>query len=169
MGLFGRDDRNPTESSKLQIQTKTPTPQARHSTSASATVIAQSSRVEGSILGSGDVRIEGEVKGRIETSDQLLIDREGMVHAKISARSVIVAGGVVGDISATERIELDATAKVEGDIAAPRILIKEGATFDGQIAMKAPGRDAAAGTQPEKITTTSARRSEEPKKTDEDK
>jgi cytoskeletal protein CcmA (bactofilin family) len=167
MGLFGREDR--TEESKPMTSESPVRPQPGASpTAANITVIARPNRLEGSIVGSGDVRVEGQVKGEVDTSGQLLVAENGLVEGKISARTVNVSGGVVGDISAAERIELNASAKVEGNITAPRILINDGATFDGQVLMKDPDKRAAEGPK-QPLATSSARRPEPPEKKEEEK
>jgi cytoskeletal protein CcmA (bactofilin family) len=156
MGIFGREDRSE------EGKTEDPQPPARQPAAAppgaaNATVVARSNRVEGTILGAGDVRVEGQLKGAVDSSGLLLIAEKGRVEGKINARAVTVSGTVVGDVSAAERIELEASAKVEGNITAPRILINDGATFDGQVFMQAPGKAAAADIKKE-INTSSARR-----------
>jgi cytoskeletal protein CcmA (bactofilin family) len=159
MGIFGREDRTdegkPEPSQPPSKQQQTVRPGA-----ASVTVIARSNWVEGTLLGSGDVRVEGQLKGGVDSSGLLVVAESGRVEGKISARSVTISGAVVGDVSAAERIELDASAQVEGNITSPRILINDGATFDGQVFMKEPDK-----TEESKrdINTSSARRPEPPK------
>lgn len=108
------------------------------------------------------MRIEGKVKGTIDISGQLLVAADGTVEAKVSASTVTVAGEVVGDILAAEKIELEPTAKVQGNITAPKILINEGATFDGQVAMKDGKPKPPVVPQPN-LSSSSARRDEENK------
>jgi cytoskeletal protein CcmA (bactofilin family) len=160
MGIFGREDR--TDEGKAEPSQP---PSKQQSTArpgaASVTVIARSNWVEGTLLGSGDVRVEGQLKGGVDSSGLLVVAESGRVEGRISARSVTISGAVVGDVSAAERIELDASAQVEGNITSPRILINDGATFDGQVFMKEPDKTAA-GEANRDINTSSARRPEPP-------
>jgi cytoskeletal protein CcmA (bactofilin family) len=147
MGLFGRDERAPepqSEPAPLRPQAK---PQPAESRS---TTISRSSSIEGKLASSGDVTIEGEVRGTIEASGHLLVSESGSVDATLRGRRVTVGGKVKGDILADERIELEPSADVRGNITAPRILIKDGATFEGQVVMKSPakGKEKAPGPVP---------------------
>jgi cytoskeletal protein CcmA (bactofilin family) len=111
--------------------------------------------LEGTVSGSGDIHIDGTVKGAITCESSVRIAKQGRIHAQIHARAVEVAGTVDGDITADERILLEPSATVTGDITAPRILIQDGATFRGQVNMTSrttptPGADSA--TDPKKQT-----------------
>jgi len=146
MGFFGRDDRtnskNPAPPPALGRK-----PAAVSPTGTKTTLIARANRVEGSILGAGDVRIEGQLKGKADSSGQLLIAAHGRVEGKIHARDVVVAGSVTGDIAAAQTIALEATGKVEGNISAPRITIAAGAVIDGQVITKSGGGTSHGGTR----------------------
>jgi cytoskeletal protein CcmA (bactofilin family) len=155
MGIFGRDE---DESAASQPQPARQ-PQGSAQPPSTVTVIARSNRVEGTVLGSGDIRVEGHIQGAVDSTGQLLVAENGRVEGKISSRGVTVSGRVQGDILAKERIELQASAVVEGNITAPRILINDGATFDGQVLMKDPAEHAPGGSKTP-ITTSSARRPE---------
>ncbi len=133
MGLFGRDDH--TDDSK-------PSPADTHShqkhvSSATSTVtlIAETSYVEGTIKGAGEVRIEGTVKGKLDCSATVIVAQGGKVEAELRAETITIAGKLKGDAFASQKIELTPSAVVKGDITSPRILIREGATFEGQVVM----------------------------------
>jgi cytoskeletal protein CcmA (bactofilin family) len=102
------------------------------------TVIARPTRIEGKLLGSGEVLVDGIFKGEIDGQGKLRVAERGVVEANVHARTVEVAGTVTGDVTADERIVLEATASVDGNITAPRILIHDGANFRGQVNMTAP-------------------------------
>jgi cytoskeletal protein CcmA (bactofilin family) len=46
-----------------------------------------------------------------------------------------IHGTVAGDIAAAERVELTDTATVRGTLLSPAVIIKEGAVFNGAIAV----------------------------------
>jgi cytoskeletal protein CcmA (bactofilin family) len=137
MGIFGRDDRNkqprPVPSSSAKRQPAAAQPQG-----AGITVIAADSVIEGTISGAGDIQIEGELRGKVDSTGAVRVASQGKVAGSLAARTVVVAGSVHGDILAGETIELDVSSTVEGDMTAPRIRVAEGATFDGQVHMKSP-------------------------------
>jgi len=133
MGLFGReersDDKNPSPTENKPRQRN------NRPSSSVATLVAQDTVIEGEIKGSGDVRIEGTLKGKLNCTAEVHVAEGGVVEADLKAENVSVAGKVNGNIVGAQKIELGPSAEVEGDITSPRILIREGATFEGQVFM----------------------------------
>jgi cytoskeletal protein CcmA (bactofilin family) len=118
-----------------------PAPQSSagtHADAARGTVIARPTRIEGKLLGSGEVLVDGTFKGTIDSQGAVRVAERGQVEAEIRAQTVEVAGTVTGDVTAEKRIVLETTASVDGNITAPRILIHDGATFRGQVNMTKP-------------------------------
>lgn len=116
-----------------------PRPQSpRSETSGAASgfsVIGPALRFEGTVTGSENLIVEGEVKGRIDLAAEVRIARTGRVEATVHARNVAVEGTVVGDLSADNRVELAAGSDVDGNIKAPKIVVSEGARFRGAVDM----------------------------------
>lgn len=104
-----------------------------------STIIGPGTKIKGDIISKGTVRIEGEVEGRIECEDTVVIHESGNVKADIAGGQVIISGTVQGNTTAHDRLEITNQAKVIGNITAPRISIAEGVIFEGQCTMKAPG------------------------------
>jgi cytoskeletal protein CcmA (bactofilin family) len=145
MGIFSRDDNQPDGGQSSPPLAHKPTPST---TPGDRTIIAHPTTVEGKITGSGEILIDGTLKGSVHGQKSVRVAQRGRVTAEIHAATVEVAGTVVGNISADQRILLEPTAKVDGNITAPRILIQDGATFKGQVNMEKPGStDAASGLQ----------------------
>lgn len=140
MGLFGRDDRRPPESSTTAALDGPATLSGPPKAAPDATTIAKSCSLEGSITASGDILIHGSFKGEVQGAASLVVAESGKIEAQLRARSITVAGSVEGDLFAQEKIELKPSAKLLGNITAPKILIQEGATFEGQVFMKDPGK-----------------------------
>ena len=146
MGLFGRDDRSQaTTGPQEKPAAARPAPAAPHQPSGETTLIAGSTSVEGTLRGSGDIRIEGKITGTVDASGRLLIAQTGTARARLHARVVVVAGTVEGDVTADERIELQPSATLTGNITAPKIHIQEGATFEGEVRMAKPDRGGGSG------------------------
>jgi cytoskeletal protein CcmA (bactofilin family) len=138
MGIFGRDDRpqtTPTATIGQQSRPGTPPPSKQPS---DRTVITDTILVEGTLSGSGQILVDGRVRGSIDGKDVVVVASRGRIDAAVHARVVMVAGRIVGNITADEKIELEPTAQVDGDMTAPRILIKDGATFRGNVTMRTP-------------------------------
>jgi len=112
------------------------------SSASGETIIAQGVRVEGDFHSQGDVVIDGEVAGTVETQGALVVGETAKIHADVKAKSAVVAGEVVGNIFATEMLELLATSHVKGDIVTGRISVAAGAQVNGRVSM---GEEATAG------------------------
>jgi cytoskeletal protein CcmA (bactofilin family) len=96
--------------------------------------IGKAVRVEGKVISSEDLTIDGDVEGSIEVGDHdLTIGTDAAVKADLLARTIIISGNVVGDVMATEKLDLKASGSVEGDITTPRFAMAEGATVTGKV------------------------------------
>jgi cytoskeletal protein CcmA (bactofilin family) len=105
--------------------------------------IGQGVIVEGRIISSQDLRIDGRVEGSIEASKHsVTVGARAAVKANLIARSILISGTVIGNVTATSRIDLQATGTVEGDITAPRLMMVDGAVVRGKVS--------AGGTRPTK-------------------
>ena len=95
--------------------------------------IGQAVTVEGKIVSSQDIRIDGRVTGSIEVGQHELVTGPGSeVKANLNARSVIIGGTLEGDVTATERVQVQSTGVLLGDVVAPRLIIQDGGVIRGQ-------------------------------------
>ena len=91
---------------------------------------------QGSITGSGGVRVEGTFEGQIALKGLLVVGETGKVTCdNIRAANVIVAGAVKGNITA-QKVEIRSTGRVWGDIVTTAFATEEGAFLRGQIRME---------------------------------
>ena len=93
-------------------------------------------KVNGDIISSEDLLVEGEVSGTISLKDnELVIGTSGRVQADINAKTVRIEGEVRGDIEGGERVVICASGNVEGNVSAPRVMLEDGGRFKGSIDM----------------------------------
>ena len=91
---------------------------------------------QGSINGSGGVRVEGTFEGQVFLKGLLVVGETGKVTCEnMRATSVIVAGAVKGNIT-TQKVEIRSTGRVWGDIVTTAFATEEGAFLRGQIRME---------------------------------
>ncbi len=96
--------------------------------------IGKAVRVEGKVISSEDLTIDGDVEGSIEVGDHnLTIGVGASVKADLLGRLIIISGSVKGDVQAVEKVELHASGSVEGDITTPRFAMADGATVTGKV------------------------------------
>ncbi len=98
--------------------------------------IGQGVEFKGTINYKGSVRIDGKLDGELHTEGTLLVGKEAVITAKISAGSVISKGKITGDIKAKEKVLLLASANMDGSLNTPQLSIEEGVIFNGTIEMK---------------------------------
>lgn len=103
------------------------------------TVIGQSVIVEGTLKSQGNIVVHGEMKGALETTQQLTIGADARIHANVSAAHVFVHGRVDGNMRAEEMIELSRSARIYGDVKSQRITVESGAVLHGQCSIGSEG------------------------------
>jgi cytoskeletal protein CcmA (bactofilin family) len=92
--------------------------------------------VHGDLQVQNSLRIDGQVKGNVKTTDTVIIGKAGTVEGQIHSKHVFLAGRVQGDIISSGKVFLENTAAVIGDIKAARLVVDEGAVFEGKCNMK---------------------------------
>ena len=110
------------------------------------TFFSAGTKIEGTLELDGEVKLEGQIKGKVSGTGLIIIGEHANLQADVYAPSILVHGVVRGEIHATDRLELHRTARVKGMIQAARIRIDEGAAFEGECRMgssKEPSRDSA--------------------------
>ena len=100
-------------------------------------IIGASLRIEGDLVATDSLRIDGVVNGNILQSESqaatIAIALGATVTGNIAARDVIVSGMVCGDIVASGRVEVVDSAKVQGNITYGSIGVTPGAKIIGQL------------------------------------
>ncbi|HEX5110039.1 MAG TPA: polymer-forming cytoskeletal protein [Vicinamibacterales bacterium] len=110
--------------------------------------------IKGELVGSEDLVFEGHIEGKITLPEHVLtIGLGAQVSAEVVARVVVVHGDVTGNISAAERVEIKATGRMNGDLISPRVMMNDGATFNGRLETRTPGKHDGKGRnkQPELV------------------
>jgi cytoskeletal protein CcmA (bactofilin family) len=100
-------------------------------------LIGVGTTVEGNVIFSGGLRVDGRVQGNIvSTGDQpgmLVVSEQAEVAGEIRVNHVIVNGRVNGPIHASETLDLQAKAHVSGDVHYRRLEIQGGAMVQGML------------------------------------
>ncbi|HUO96809.1 MAG TPA: polymer-forming cytoskeletal protein [Steroidobacteraceae bacterium] len=101
------------------------------------TLIGHGTRIEGNLVVTGGVHLEGFVKGNVTTSPDgtavLSIGPQGVVEGLVEVPRVVVHGEVRGDIRAKDKIELGAGARVSGNVSYGVIEMAAGAVIQGRL------------------------------------
>jgi cytoskeletal protein CcmA (bactofilin family) len=105
----------------------------RASAVSSAAAIGSSMVIIGDIYSREELRVDGEVEGKLELQHRLTVGPNGKVRASIKAREVVVFGNVQGDVEVSDKITIKKGGSLVGDIRTAGIVIDDGAYFKGSI------------------------------------
>jgi cytoskeletal protein CcmA (bactofilin family) len=101
------------------------------------TLIGAGTRIEGNVIVTGGVHLEGYVKGNVTTGPEgtavLSIGPKGIVEGIVEVPRVVVHGEVRGDIRAKDKVELGAGARVSGNVSYGVIEMAAGAQIQGRL------------------------------------
>jgi cytoskeletal protein CcmA (bactofilin family) len=92
-------------------------------------IISADLRINGDLICSGDVQVDGWVEGDIQ-SRNIVIGEGATVHGALQAESVRICGVVKGAIKG-DQVVLEKTAKVTGDVLHKTLTVAEGAQIEG--------------------------------------
>lgn len=108
------------------------------SSSGQETIIAQGVKVEGEFTSSGDVVIDGEVTGSIQTAASLRVGESARIQADVTAVSAVVAGAIQGNVRISDRLELLDSSVIHGDVECQTLSVAPGAKINGRLTMGEP-------------------------------
>ncbi len=114
-------------------------------------VIADGTQLQGNMVTSSDCRIDGALRGNIESKAKIIVGRSGVVEGNIKCANIEIEGSVKAEsLLVTELISLKATANLIGNIETGKIAIEPGAEFSGNCKMRNNRPVAPQAAQPER-------------------
>lgn len=133
-----KDNEQLTESQVIAFK-DVPRSVQREKQSADVSVIGETLHFKGELSAGEDLVIEGKVEGTVNQGKCCLtVKPKGVMLANVNATKIFIEGRVEGDLSATVSVTIRDSGEVTGNIIAPSVAIDEGATFNGNIEMRAP-------------------------------
>lgn len=103
----------------------------REGESSDLSVVGPGTRIEGTVVATGSLRVDGEVKGTITAHKDVSLSAAGRVEADIQASSITLAGQVKGDLTAKADVSLPAESRLDGNIRAHNVEV--GGAVNGNI------------------------------------
>jgi cytoskeletal protein CcmA (bactofilin family) len=97
--------------------------------------------VTGDIQSKGDIRLDGILKGSVNTSGKVVLGKEGIIEGDVVCNSADISGTLKAKITVSQLLSLKATAKLNGDIITNKLSIEPGAAFTGSCSMGAVIKD----------------------------
>lgn len=106
-------------------------------------LIGAKTRIEGSVLFVGVLRLEGSVCGnvraRLEQPGTLIVSECGRIEGEVAAPHLVVKGTIHGRVTGFETLVLRSSARVSGDVYYKLMDMRQGAIVEGRLAKYAVG------------------------------
>jgi cytoskeletal protein CcmA (bactofilin family) len=113
-----------------------PVPGAEPTRTEEGGILARGFKLEGTLEGSGPLRVDGEVKGTLRSKSRVVLGENARLEGETHCAFLSVAGKVNGNIYCTDRLEILRTGLVEGDVHTPSLGIEPGGILEGRCHMK---------------------------------
>jgi cytoskeletal protein CcmA (bactofilin family) len=98
-------------------------------------IIAKGTVIEGKIITTENMRIDGKIKGDVKCNKRLVMDAGGVIEGNIHAGESTIKGKVVGTVTVDNTLQLLESSFIKGDIKAKKLHVEEGAKYDGQCSI----------------------------------
>ena len=100
-------------------------------------LIGAGTTVEGNVLFSGGLRVDGQIRGNVLTADDkpssLVMSEQAGIEGEISVSFAVINGRVVGTVRAGNHLELQSKANVTGDVHYKTLEVHLGAVVQGRL------------------------------------
>jgi len=110
------------------------------------TVVGPSVKIQGDLNSDGNIRIEGQVTGKVKTSQSVFVNPGAKIAADLLAGNAVIGGEIQGNLKVSGQLILQSTAKLTGDISCQVLRVEDGAQFTGKCSMNGNGSPALAPT-----------------------
>ena len=101
------------------------------------TLIGVTADLNGNIVFSGGLRIDGKVKGNITAEDDensvLILGEHAEIRGNITVPHVVSNGKIRGHVHCSARIELESKAEIHGDVHYKILSTEYGAAIHGNL------------------------------------
>ena len=98
-----------------------------------ANTIGKDTEIEGQIKTTGNLRIDGKVKGVVNSKSKVVVGPSGFIDGDLYCQSADIAGTVNGKIHVEEIVHLKSTATANGDVMTKKIVVEDGAKILGML------------------------------------
>lgn len=106
------------------------------------TFISKGSEIKGDIHASGNLRVDGIIRGNVLAEGDIEVSPGGVIEGKdVKARNIVIHGLVKATLTATEQLRIHSQGEVLGDVIAQALDIESGARFVGHSNTGRPSAD----------------------------
>ena len=97
--------------------------------------ISEGTSVKGEINSRNDLRIDGEVEGKLFSEGRIVVGEKALIKGAILCNDLDLWGAVDGDVYVKELLSVKSTAKVSGSLHVRKLQVEMGAAFNGTCKM----------------------------------
>jgi cytoskeletal protein CcmA (bactofilin family) len=98
------------------------------------TLVSSTVHLQGDLVFSGGMHLEGHIRGNVSSADGMLsVSEHGLIEGTVDVPRVELQGQVMGNIHAREQLSLGPRALVQGDVAYGALQMAVGATVNGRL------------------------------------
>ena len=106
------------------------------SKSTAESVIGPDDFFDGNYRSERGVRLQGTVRGSIESRQYIFVESGARVEANLSAEDITISGDFNGTIECRHRLEITASGTVHGQVTTAMLVVQEGGLLDGELHMR---------------------------------
>lgn len=100
-------------------------------------LIGRGTRIEGSVVFTGGLRVDGEIVGRVVAEpgapSTLVLSEHARIDGEVTVSHLIVNGNINGPVQVSEFLEMQPKARISGDVSYAMIEIQQGAVVEGRL------------------------------------
>lgn len=130
--MFGNKTAKPKEATMANPAPVRTASADDHAAKAPKNYISAGTVIEGNIISTEDLRMDGTIKGDIKTTGCLILGKESNVEGNILAAEAEVAGLITGTVESKGSLTIRATCKIFGDIVTRSLNVESGSSFNGR-------------------------------------
>jgi cytoskeletal protein CcmA (bactofilin family) len=123
--------------------------QSKTGESTTINLIGNGTVIEGEVKASGDLRIDGTIRGSVTSRAKVVIGSTGQVLGDVVCQNADISGLIKGKITVSEMLFLKASSKINGDIITGKLVVEVGASFTGNCNMGPMIKDMKNADKPE--------------------
>jgi cytoskeletal protein CcmA (bactofilin family) len=98
-------------------------------------IIRKGTIIKGDINCVGDIRIDGELKGKLISEGKVVVGATGTIDGEVTCKNADISGTLNAVLKVKELLLLKSTANIIGDIKTNKLSIEPGANFTGSCNM----------------------------------
>lgn len=98
--------------------------------------ISDGTKIVGDITSKGGFRIDGEIEGRLDTPNKVVIGKTGILRGSLNCKDADIEGVVIGKVTIDRLLSIKSSARLEGEVVVGKLAVEPGATFNASCDMK---------------------------------